>query len=162
VKTGVALAAVALLLAGCGGTSTSSTAKPQADPSASARAQDYAACQKAVKPLIRAEQQMDDRLTVGMQFADYTSRLGDVSVAYSHTVKALKGSSDQTCIDVGLALQRAINDYRSAGNTWNGCITDYSCSFDKGSPALTKAQGKWAKASVALDTAQTKLAAMKP
>jgi hypothetical protein len=168
VKSTALVVAALLLLSGCGNGSNSNPTAGSSHPSShpthqsGPTAAQVAACKRAVGPLLRAESQVDDRLNVGIQFSDYTSRLGDISVAYSHAVTALKaGVIPQSCINrVGLPLQRAFNDYRAAGNVWNHCITDYSCRFDHGSPALKKAQAKWSAASVALDDARSNLASM--
>jgi hypothetical protein len=168
----IALGLIAVLpLSGCGSNSstpaavTSHNTPPSKSSGPSHSAVQAAACRRGLRPLMAAETQLNSGLDVAVQFSDYTSRLGNISVAYNRAVSKLKSDpvSFRTCsVEVGLPLQRAFNDYRAAGNTWNHCITDYSCSFDHGSPAQRKAQAKWQAASVALDDAKTNLASMGP
>lgn len=166
--SGVALILLVVALTGCGGGSPSakntvataaSHGAAQRAAKAAAAKQHAASCRKAIGPLIAAESQLDGRLNVGIQFSDYTSRLGDISVAYNHAVAALKRVTIvPACINkVGLPLQRAFNDYTMAGHVWNTCIQSFSCTFDKGSPALKRAQAKWSMASVALESAKAGL-----
>jgi hypothetical protein len=63
---------------------------------------------------------------------------------------------------VARPLQSGLNAYVKAYNVWNDCINSYSCSFDKGSPALTKAQAQWSIASRVVNRADGALTALQP
>lgn len=159
-------------LSGCG----SSGGPSAADRAAAARASHaavvkahrsavYRECKGVMSALDTKLSNLDALLTTGVQFAEYSSRLGQVSIAYNSTIKALKanGGVDSGCLrGVGMPLEKAYDDYTRAGNTWNSCIQDYNCSFDKGSSALTSAQSQWARAHRAISRAEAALSKLAP
>lgn len=175
--TGV-IAVALLTLAGCGGSwptgpsaaelrasaASASAANSSASASASASAQraKHDKCAHRFSPLLGALLQLDSRLTFGLQFADYTSRVGDARTAYDRAARGIKSADPQCISKVGIPFQSALNSYTTAGDIWNNCIQDYTCEFTKGSPALTKAQTAWSAAASKLRRGESGLQAMTP
>jgi len=170
----VALSAALIIgLSGCG---SSGTGESAADKAAAARASQAAAakahqsevyreCKTFMGPLDTKLSNLDALLDTGVQFSEYTSRVGQVSIAYNKLVKAMKanGGIDQHCLNkVGIPLEAAYNAYTRGGNTWNDCLQDYDCSFDKGSTALTSTQKQWAKADRSISKAEAALNKLAP
>jgi hypothetical protein len=94
---------------------------------------------------------LDSRLDVGLNFADYSERVGDAKVAYDRIdVDEL----DPRCIVIAAKAEDAYNHYAEAYNTWNGCIGDADCDNDSIRPAL---QAEWADASDLLDEVEEAL-----
>ena len=102
-------------------------------------------CVREVGPFISALEDLDSRLTVGLSFSDYSTRVGDVRVAYDRIdIPKL----DAVCITlVGAPGEDAYNDYVAAYNTWNDCINNVDCSNDTITPQL---QAQWAKATTTI------------
>lgn len=100
-------------------------------------------CAKQVGPLVAALESLDSRLSIGMNFSDYSQRVGDAKVAYDQIdVSAL----DATCVSlVGVKAENALNEYITAYNTWNGCVSDINCTNDSITSTL---QSHWANATV--------------
>lgn len=66
----------------------------------------YDSCRAAFSDLLDAAQDLDGRLDVGLTFADYASRVGDVSVAY----KRADFDVELDCLTtVGLPLEKALS-----------------------------------------------------
>ena len=123
----------------------------------------YRECVSVTKALTSKLSDLDSRLTIGLQFDDYSRKVGDAQVAYDRLIKDLKrreGVSDRCINKVGLPLERALNQYVTAYNVWNDCIGDYSCSFE--GAILKRAQRSWAKATTGLERAAANLDAMRP
>jgi hypothetical protein len=124
-------------------------ARKQQALNAAARAQ----CQTQTEGLISAEEDLEGRLSgAGLTEADYLSRVGDVSAAYQQT--PTKQMQLDCLTDVGVPAESAMNAYVSAANTWNNCISDFSCSQDSIDPEL---QAQWSKASSELSDAKSGL-----
>jgi hypothetical protein len=132
---------------------------PSAAEEATARAAAAAAqCQQQVGALLSAEEDLDGRLSgSGMTEDDYISRVGDVSAAYREIpIKDLQAG----CLtSVGIPTESAMNAYIDASNTWNDCVTDFSCNVDSIKPDL---QSKWAKATVFVNQAKQGLTSLEP
>lgn len=174
VRSGVVAVAALMVvgLSGCG----SSGGPSAADKAAAARAS-HAAAVKAHRSAVYREckglmasldtklSNLDALLQAGVQFDEYSSRLGQVSIAYSDLIKALKtnGGADAGCINqVGTPLRAAYSDYIQAGRAWDSCVQSYNCSFDKGSPTLTTVQGQWARARSSITKAEAALTKLAP
>jgi hypothetical protein len=128
------------------------TVPPAPSPSFSS-ASSGDACEAEVGKFLDALETLDSRLNVGVQFADYGRYVGDVSVQYNKLdIKAM----DQDCIrKVGVPAENAFNDYTSAQNTWNKCISHLlSCSLVDIKPQLHK---KWQAAAREIAKAKTGL-----
>jgi hypothetical protein len=124
-------------------------ARKQQALNAAARAQ----CQSQTGGLISAEEDLEGRLSgAGLTEADYLSHVGDVSAAYQQT--PTKQMQLDCLTDVGVPAESAMNAYVSAANTWNNCISDFSCSQDSIDPQL---QAQWSKASSQLNDAKSGL-----
>lgn len=111
-----------------------------------------AACKAAMRPFVDQLQELNSRLSVGLNFSDYSERVGDARVAYDAIDIP---SLDQSCLTlVGGPAEDAFNAYVRAYNTWNNCIDDIDCDNDKIRPKL---QDEWAKATEILTTLRTRL-----
>jgi hypothetical protein len=107
-----------------------------------AHAAPAASCRDEVDTFIRELRKLDARLNVGLTYAQYTERLGDISIAYQDAVD-VAGDLDGRCITVALRGEKAYNLYVRAENIWTKCIRDISCSTDSIESRLQK---NWAKA----------------
>jgi hypothetical protein len=90
---------------------------------------------------------LNSRLSVGMNFSDYSSKLGDAKVAYDDLPIS---SLEQSCISAaGVPLEDALNAYITAYNTWNACISSATtCNNDANTKAL---QAQWTIATTKID-----------
>lgn len=163
-----ALACVLLLTAGCGSTGPTAAEKKAAAAKkqeqkrlaqvAAGRAKakrDHDICARAIKPLRDSLQQVNSRLSVGLNYSDYNNRVGDVRVAYDSQLKAIEAAGAD-CLDAAEPLETAYNSFVKVSGIWSDCIDDYNCDFSKGD-ANTKAQAGWAKAGRALKKSDRKL-----
>ena len=173
-----AAAAAALLVTGCSESGGDQQASAEAEASASAEAaaereaeaqaelerrraaaaQRRQECQKSTGRFRSSLEEIDSRLSVGMNFSEYSEKVGDAQVAYDRLFDA-SGDVDLSagCVRrVAVALEGALNDYIRVYNVWNGCIGDYSCDFSEGD-TNKKAQDGWRKASSKLDKAASGL-----
>jgi hypothetical protein len=125
----------------------------------------YEECRKIAGKLDTRLTELDSRLSVGLPFADYSRAVGSAKVAYDKLLRDAKahGGVSEACINkVGIPLEKALNAYMKAHQVWDDCLATYSCSFDKGSPALEKAQVSWAKASRLISRADDALVDLQP
>jgi hypothetical protein len=124
----------------------------------------YTECRQVMQPLDDKLADLGSRLNVGLDFEAYSSKVGDAQVAYDRVGRQIKTDpvSDGCSTDVGERLEGALNAYIAAYNTWNNCVNDVNCTFDKGSPALKKAQAKWLRAGGLTGKAETALSGMQP
>ena len=133
-----------------------SEAEKRAEAAQKQQALDAAArtqCQSQTGALISAEEDLEGRLSgAGLTEADYLTRVGNISAAYGQiSIKQLQLS----CLtNVGAPAESTMNAYITAGNTWNDCVTNFSCSVDSINPQL---QEQWNKASLQLQDAKTGL-----
>jgi hypothetical protein len=99
------------------------------------------ACATVLGPFIDTLEDLDSRLSVGMNFAAYSEKVGDARVAYDRIDFS---SLDATCIDgVGVRAENAFNEYVKAYTAWNNCVSDVDCDNDSVTPTL---QGHWSRA----------------
>jgi hypothetical protein len=118
------------------------------DTAAQAAQEKYEKCKRQTAPLMQRLHELDSRLGVGLNYDEYTNKVGDVRVAYDQTTSAIGGPE---CLSgVGLPAEDALNEYVKASNTWGDCVDDINCDNDSIQPEL---QGHWAKASLAIDRA---------
>ncbi|MEV5002003.1 hypothetical protein [Nocardioides sp. LML1-1-1.1] len=173
----VGAALTMLCASGCGGTEDKGpTAEEKASAAASASAASAAAvaasqsavaeaqfnkCTEATATLLAAAQQLNSRLSVGLSFADYGERVGDVQVAYDDSIDAILATPTECLTGVGAKLEVALNRYREVKDLWAECIDDYSCTFGEGE-VNKRVQKKWAAASTAIERATSNLASMSP
>jgi len=170
-KTIALFGVLAAAMAGCGssGGQTDTAAQERAAARRAAairaareharRAVAYEACRETLKPLQEALGELDSRLSIGLNYGDYGTRVADVQVVYDRLDwDAL--SEDIDCVgDVGLPLERAFNQHIRAQNTWSECFDDWECDNDSISPKL---QGHWAKASRGVEKSIRNLEKMDP
>lgn len=160
--TAIVLAAV--VLTGCGGPSEAEQAKAAASKKAAAkkRADEQARaaakathdkCEQALAGITDALEQINSRLSVGMNYSEYGDRLGDVQVEYDRIdIKALP-SIDAKCLDAAVRLENAFNLFNEVHTLWGDCIEDYDCDFSEGEPNR-KAQEKWRRAGQTIENAK--------
>lgn len=126
--------------AGQGAAATGGATPPPIAPSLSA------ACLSQLTPFVSALEDLNSRLSVGLNFNDYSTRVGDARVAYD---KVNFSALDPLCITtVGQPAENAFNDYVKAYNTWNDCFTKTGCTNASIKPRL---QADWADATTILD-----------
>jgi hypothetical protein len=104
-------------------------------------------CIAELGDLVAALEDLDSRLSVGLAFATYSEKVGDLRVAYDRLdVHAV----DAVCLlEVGGPAEDAVNEYITAYNTWNACIEDVDCDTDSITPDL---QANWAIATENIDS----------
>jgi hypothetical protein len=95
---------------------------------------------------------LDSRLSVGLNFRDYGERVGDAKVAYDKIVIA---DLSPDCVSrVGAPAETALNDYIAADDRWNRCIKSLSC---KTSSIESELQAKWSDATSQIHSAKAAL-----
>lgn len=145
---------VVLLLAGCGAGSPSAADQAKSD---------QRSCAKLTASARTAMAALNSRLDVGLVYADYSVRVGDVKVAYDKIEQRRSQAKDDgakdpaasiDCINkVIVPLEAAMGAYTQAASKWNSCNQSSYCS----TPDL---QGLWTTASTKLERARTGLAAV--
>ena len=109
-------------------------------------------CNNQLAGLLEEAQELDSRLSVGIQNVEYGQAVGDVRVEYDQVPFQALGID---CVsEVGLPLENALKSYAKAGDVWNGCITEFDCDVDSIDPIL---QRHWQKASGLVTDAQSAL-----
>jgi hypothetical protein len=112
-------------------------------------------CRRQTGGLQRALEELDSRLGVGLAYDDYSTQVGDASVAYD---RIPIGRLEQDCLlEVGVHLEDAMNAYIKADDTWGDCIVDFGCDVDSIDPEL---QMRWAEATREINKAKAGLAAI--
>ena len=109
-------------------------------------------CNGQVGGLLKGLQELDSRLAVGLPYAEYSSQVGDVRVAYDRI--PLRQLDPECLSQVGLPAEDAMNSYIKADTTWNDCIVQLSCDTDSIDPEL---QQRWNTASSKIRDAQSGL-----
>lgn len=165
----VMVVALALCLAagGCGGPSQEQkdaavTAREDADQAqetadqAQERADQVAAvassCQSQVKPFVRALANVDSRLGIGLNYADYGQVVSDTKVVYD---RVPFGQMKFACFNIAVPAESSMNHLIDAFETWNACFEDLYCDVDSVEPEM---QSDWAKASSKLALARSRIA----
>jgi hypothetical protein len=125
-----------------GGDSAKDRRQERAEERRRERDIDARVCAKNFEGLQGKLEELNSRLAVGLSYDEYTTKLGDVRVEYDQTDFAASG--DLRCLQrVGVKLEKAMNAYAQAANTWRECIEDYACENDSIQPDL---QARWEKA----------------
>ena len=110
-------------------------------------------CASASKPLLDAVEDLDARLSIGLNYDEYTDAVGDVAVAYRKSDFAEVGNL--ACLaGVGVPLEKAFNQHIKASSTWDECFDSYECSNDDIDGDL---QAKWSRATSLLERAKRNL-----
>lgn len=155
--------AIAAMVGACGsstGTAETDSATKRKERAAAERQREraeaqanYEDCQERLSDFQEALQELNSRLTVGLSYDDYSTEVGDVRVVYDRIDFDALGTNFD-CLEVGVSLEKAMNEYVQAASTWNDCITDFDCSSDSIRGRLQK---RWARASRLLDRADREL-----
>ncbi len=151
-QLGAVVAAVvsAVALAACGSSGPSAAEKKEA---AERRAKAHALavagqCRDQLGDFISALEDLESRLTVGLNYDDYLSEVGEVTVVYN---KIPLGKLDLPCLNhVGVFSEKALQEYAEAAETWQDCI-DELCESDSIDPEL---QASWSRATGLIARAQ--------
>lgn len=122
-----------------------------------ARKAEHAACTGALGRLLRALDEVDARLNVGLNQDEYSRLVGDASVAYNRIDVASLGQGD--CLSAGAALEGALNDYSAVASRWDECIYDFYCDIDSIDPMM---QRNWAAATRAIAKASRLIDGLDP
>jgi hypothetical protein len=153
----VLVAAVALLLPGCGsggGATSENTATPPASQersgsAGSPRAATSSPCPAQLGSFVESLDTLRRQLAIGLSYDQYTAK-----------VKALRAAYDRLPIDrldlhcltsTGTPSEGAFDKYTDAANAWGECLADASCDTSTIEPVL---QRKWRIASHFLSEAQ--------
>ena len=115
-----------------------------------------AECEGHLGDLLDEARELDARLNVGMDFQEYSDRVGDVSVAYQEI--PFKEMGTRCTIDAGIPLENAMNSYIKAQSTWNDCIGKFRCDTDSIDPELQKHWGDAGSDVASSERALTQLA----
>jgi hypothetical protein len=155
-----AAVAVALAVGGSSGkkaAATTNTVDTQAIQARREALAKYTKCKTSTQPLMDKLHELDSRLSVGLNYDEYTNKLGDVQVAYDEVTPAMGGQVE--CLTgVGIPAEAAFNQFAKASDEWGNCFDDINCSNEQVRPSLRR---HWSKASTAIDQADSGLAAIK-
>ncbi|KHL15695.1 hypothetical protein CLV56_3538 [Mumia flava] len=106
-------------------------------------------CEAALRPYLRALQDIDARLDVGMTQADFGAAVGDASVARNRVDTTALSS---WCSGVLADADQALTAYTTTNSEWNDCIWSSYCDTDD-----LDLQGPWSEASTQLTGAAASL-----
>jgi hypothetical protein len=140
--------------------SASAEAEAKAEARAAAQRRRHQQCADSTADLSTALQEIDSRLSVGMNYDEYGDFVGDAQVAYDRLFDG-PDLSRQCLLKVGIPLEGALNIYIDVYGIWGDCINDYGCDFSEGE-TNKKVQAKWAKATEVLGNSKRGLEGMKP
>lgn len=105
------------------------------------------------EPLMSALTEVDARLNVGLNYADYAAMIGDVAVAYAGMdIDVLVEFGG---LEVGAKLEDAYNKYNRAAQLWNDNLLDYDS-------IESRMQDKWIAARSDLEEAKNLLDELEP
>jgi hypothetical protein len=147
-----------LVLSACGGAIAPGGGDNPTDENAEAPPEQVApdaveaGCADQLGDFVASLEEIDGRLNVGLNFGDYSEKVGDASVAYERIdIEDL----EPNCLErVGAPAESALNAYIDAYNTWNDCVGDVDCDNDSITPDL---QAKWAEATGFIEEASEAL-----
>jgi hypothetical protein len=156
---GVAVAiALTLMLVACGSSGpTAAEKKEAAERRAKAHALAVAKkCNGQLGDFLSSLNELDSRLTIGLNYNDYLNEVGDVTVVYGEIpINQL----DAPCLGaVGVASEKALRKYTDAAEVWQDCFSEFSCENDSIDPEL---QVDWSAASGLLAQAQSGMAQLR-
>lgn len=110
-------------------------------------------CRTTLQPFMASLNALHARLSVGLTYADYSSKVGDVAVAHDNLdVSAVSAE----CLAAALAAEKAFRLYAEGGDLWSRCIRQIGCKTN-GPTFGPLLQRKWAAAGDKLDEATTSL-----
>lgn len=137
----------------------SSSAAAAESSSAAAQQQEHDECQATVGGLLRTLKEINSRLNIGLDYQEYSDRLGDVQVEYD---AMLDEFDEADCLNlVAIPLEKAFNEYIKVQGLWSDCIADYTCDFDEGE-VDRKTQDAWSVAGRSIERAEENLDGLLP
>lgn len=139
-----------------------SAASEQAEQERIAEQQaEYDACKRFVGDFLDSLQEVNSRLSVGLNYEEYGNRLGDVRVVYDELVAGISQDTRDCTAKVAIPLEKAFQKYLGVLKVWGECIDDYYCDFSEG--ATNKAvQASWADATRLIQKSERALQNMAP
>lgn len=115
-------ATAALLLGGCG---SSSTAPAATGASSTVTAGSTASCASQLRPLLGSLQGLRHRLEVGLSYEQYVAALGKARRAYAQLPV---GRLSLGCLlHSGTPGEKALDKYIDAANAWGECLSEAGC-----------------------------------
>ncbi|MDX6624659.1 MAG: hypothetical protein QOE75_2591 [Solirubrobacterales bacterium] len=157
------LAALAIVIPGCGGdtpanarnTPVSSAENAAATQSPKAKPKPAAVderCQQQVGGFLETMATLRERLVSGLSYEEYVGEIGVVRAAYDEVPVSQLALP---CLSsTGTPAELAFDRYIGAANSWGGCIEEAECDAPTIEPVLQK---QWRRASLLLDEAQSGL-----
>jgi hypothetical protein len=88
----------------------------------------YDECVESMDAFRSKVKELDGRLSVGLDFGDYSQQVGDAAAAYSQS--DFEGGGVDCLTTVGLPLENALRQYQKSYNVWQECFEDYTCEVD--------------------------------
>ena len=159
----IASLVVAAVAAGCGGghANTGPSAVDVAEHNYRAAhakaAAAYVSCQTDLGSLVDRLSELTDRVRLGLNYAEYASKLEDVKVAYDEV--PFKRLRSPRCVgQVGIPAETAFNEHIRASNLWGTCVRDIACST---ASIRARLRRRWARAATLTHRARTNLEAMR-
>ena len=144
---GVAVCAVAFVAAGCG-----ASKEKQA-------AENKQACQAAIGGFVTALQDLNARLNVGVVYADYGNKVGDISAAHARIDTGAEALQNEDCLNIVTEGESAFESYAKANEIWTHCIqsagADPNCVRPK---MLSRLRAQWNDASTQVEQVTADLA----
>lgn len=105
------------------------------------------ACKAAIGDFVQTLQDLDSRLDVGLNQADYNQAVGDASVEAGHISKVTLSVECKSAYD---HAEAALNTYRQVNTDWNSCIyIEDDCDPQDGGTDFSP----WTEASTEIDDA---------
>jgi hypothetical protein len=135
-------------------------AEERSEAAEEAAQEEFDECDTAFRPLLNELAELNSRLSVGLNFDDYSTSVADVRVVYDQAVVDLDFDSD-ACLPIGTELEKAYNQYAQSQSVWNDCINDDNCIFSE-SEQQAQVQKKWARAGEIIEGARSDLDALAP
>lgn len=81
-------------------------------------------CRSEVEPFVQELRDLSSRLTIGLSYLDYTTRVGDVAVAHGNVES---GSLDAKCLEAASVAEEGLEFHRIAQELWDLCIDIDNC-----------------------------------
>jgi hypothetical protein len=110
-------------------------------------------CHAQVDPLLTELNGLNARLSVGLTYSDYSSKVGDIAVVYDRLDAA---RLDGECVAIALDAEKSFRQYARAQDMWSNCIQSVGCKTD-GPVFGPRLQQRWADAGDFLDKANNAL-----
>lgn len=119
----------------------------------------YDDCRKLVGRMLTKAEELDSRLSIGLTYEKYGTAVADVRVVYDRVDFDELAANPKCLTEVGLSVERALNQYARAAGIWSECFESWDCDMDT---IDAKLQEKWSSAGRSLEKARDNLDAMEP